>query len=213
VEFLSKRASWDIAIDAIRRVAGEDLPAPIKETELGEGEFELVETMARRSVEYLVYLGQGHKPREIARIMQISVKTVDSYAEIAKRRLSLGNYRELRTFATKWVKVKYPTLCQSRHVDVMDSPNRSSERDLRRSLSPRKLHILTRLTQGASSMKIAEELGISPSTVDSHIEATKRLAGVQHRDELLERFKRGHATVDANSSPSQPNENATEAHS
>ena len=55
-------------------------------------------------------------------------------------------------------------------------------------LSPRRQEVLDRLLAGDSEKQVARFLGISPFTVNDHVKAIYRQAGVNSRGELMARF-------------------------
>ena len=58
------------------------------------------ETLGDREIQVLQLIGQGHTPREIAAMMNISTKTVDAHREHLKRKLNLESVSELLRYAT-----------------------------------------------------------------------------------------------------------------
>jgi len=58
------------------------------------------ESLGDREIQVLQLLGQGHSPREIAQMMNISTKTVDAHREHLKRKLNLESVSELLRYAT-----------------------------------------------------------------------------------------------------------------
>lgn len=62
-----------------------------------------VERLTDRELEVFVLLGKGHPVREIATMLHISPKTVDSYRERLKEKLSVGSAPELLKQAIMWV--------------------------------------------------------------------------------------------------------------
>ena len=59
--------------------------------------------LSDRELQVLQLLGSGDGNREIARQLRLSVKTVETYRENLKRKLSLPNADELVYYARKWV--------------------------------------------------------------------------------------------------------------
>lgn len=58
------------------------------------------EALGDREIQVLQLIGQGHTPREIAGLMNISTKTVDAHREHLKRKLNLDSVNELLRYAT-----------------------------------------------------------------------------------------------------------------
>jgi DNA-binding NarL/FixJ family response regulator len=62
-----------------------------------------VESLTDREVQVFQLLGASYRVREIAEQFHLSHKTIETYCEKIKRKLSLHNAAELRQFAQKWV--------------------------------------------------------------------------------------------------------------
>jgi DNA-binding CsgD family transcriptional regulator len=61
-----------------------------------------LEDLSRRESEVFRLIGQGRSTREIAELLHISAKTVESYQAHIKEKLSLRNARELVQHAIEW---------------------------------------------------------------------------------------------------------------
>lgn len=61
-----------------------------------------LEDLSRRESEVFRLIGLGHTTRQIAEILRISAKTVESYQAHIKEKLSLRNARELIQHAVQW---------------------------------------------------------------------------------------------------------------
>jgi len=61
-----------------------------------------VSTLTDREFEVYRLIGQGKEPQEVARILHLSIKTVDTHRAHIKRKLGLKNYTELVHHATRW---------------------------------------------------------------------------------------------------------------
>ncbi len=61
-----------------------------------------VSTLTDREFEVYRLLGQGREPHEIANILHVSIKTVDTHRMHIRRKLSLRNATELIHHATRW---------------------------------------------------------------------------------------------------------------
>ena len=68
----------------------------------GEKDTELIERLSERELEVLEYIGQGYGATEIAGILNLSVKTVNTYHEHIKNKMQLSGAAEIRRFAVKW---------------------------------------------------------------------------------------------------------------
>ena len=69
----------------------------------GESEASTVERLSDRELEVLDLIGQGYGAAEIARRLNLSVKTVNAYRDHIKEKLRIDGAGELRRFAVKWV--------------------------------------------------------------------------------------------------------------
>jgi DNA-binding NarL/FixJ family response regulator len=63
----------------------------------------LVDTLADRELEVFQMIGNGRTTREIAEALHLGSKTVDTYRERIKQKLSLKNSAELYQRAAQWV--------------------------------------------------------------------------------------------------------------
>ncbi len=62
-----------------------------------------VESLSDRELEVFQLIGQGHQPREIAKKLHLSVKTIESYREHIKVKLNLESAAELTQAAIQWM--------------------------------------------------------------------------------------------------------------
>jgi DNA-binding NarL/FixJ family response regulator len=62
-----------------------------------------IETLSDRELAVFELIGHGRTTREAADTLHIGVKTVETYCQNIKLKLSLKNYAELRSAAVKWV--------------------------------------------------------------------------------------------------------------
>jgi DNA-binding NarL/FixJ family response regulator len=62
-----------------------------------------VETLTDRELEVLGMIGQGRGTKEIARALNLGVKTVETHRQKIKRKLNLTSSSELVCFAAQWV--------------------------------------------------------------------------------------------------------------
>jgi DNA-binding NarL/FixJ family response regulator len=63
-----------------------------------------IEQLSVRELEVLRLIGQGFGVSEIASSLNLSAKTINVYRDNIKHKLSIGDARELRKFAIKWVR-------------------------------------------------------------------------------------------------------------
>jgi DNA-binding NarL/FixJ family response regulator len=68
-----------------------------------ETEAPSVERLSDRELEVLEHIGQGYGATEIAKELNLSVKTVNAYRDHIKEKLRIGGAGDLRRFAVKWV--------------------------------------------------------------------------------------------------------------
>ncbi|WP_455382991.1 response regulator [Salinispira pacifica] len=69
-----------------------------------ESEMLPVERLSDRELEVLELIGQGYGATEIARVLTLSVKTVNAYRDHVKEKLGIESAGELRRFAVNWVR-------------------------------------------------------------------------------------------------------------
>lgn len=63
-----------------------------------------VERLSDRELEVLDLIGQGYGAVEIAKMLNLSVKTVNTYRDHIKEKMCIDSAGELRRFAVKWVR-------------------------------------------------------------------------------------------------------------
>lgn len=63
-------------------------------------------TLTEREIDVLEYIGQGYSVSEIAKLLFLSVKTVNSYRDHIKEKLQLVNAAEIRRFAIEWLQTR-----------------------------------------------------------------------------------------------------------
>jgi DNA-binding NarL/FixJ family response regulator len=63
---------------------------------------DLIGRLSERELEVLEYIGQGYGASEISKILNLSVKTVNTYRDHIKLKLNLEDAAETRRFAVKW---------------------------------------------------------------------------------------------------------------
>ena len=69
----------------------------------GEAEVSAVERLSDRELEVLDLIGQGYGTADVAKVLNLSVKTVNTYRDHIKEKLQIDGAGELRRFAVKWV--------------------------------------------------------------------------------------------------------------
>ena len=111
--YVNKNEATEVIIEAIRRVInGQIYLSPSISERLLNNFYGKnrhpdrlnVDRLSRRELEIFRLIGQGSSPREIAKILHISVKTVDAHREHIKEKLRLRNSRELYGYALQWGK-------------------------------------------------------------------------------------------------------------
>jgi DNA-binding NarL/FixJ family response regulator len=68
-----------------------------------EAESPSVERLSDRELQVLELIGQGYGAAEMAKVMNLSVKTVNAYRDHIKEKLRIEVAGDLRRFAVKWV--------------------------------------------------------------------------------------------------------------
>jgi DNA-binding NarL/FixJ family response regulator len=68
-----------------------------------EGETDAVERLSDRELEILELIGKGREIRQIAKLLHLSPKTVETHRAHIKEKLQLKNAREVARFAVQWV--------------------------------------------------------------------------------------------------------------
>ncbi len=68
-----------------------------------EADSHSVERLSDRELEVLELMGQGYGAAEIAKMLNLSVKTVNAYRDHIKEKLHIDGAGDLRRFAVKWV--------------------------------------------------------------------------------------------------------------
>ena len=72
----------------------------------GEGETDAVERLSDREIEILEMIGKGHEVRQIAKLLHLSPKTVETHRAHIKDKLDLKNSREVARFALQWLQAR-----------------------------------------------------------------------------------------------------------
>src|SRR5438309_10303650 len=71
-----------------------------------EGEADAVEKLSDRELEILELIGKGHEVRQIAKVLHLSPKTVETHRSHIKDKLDLKNSREVARFALQWLSAR-----------------------------------------------------------------------------------------------------------
>src|SRR4029077_11641075 len=71
-----------------------------------EGETDAVDRLSDRELEILELIGKGKEVREIARLLHLSPKTVETHRAHIKDKLDLKNSREVARFALQWLNAR-----------------------------------------------------------------------------------------------------------
>jgi DNA-binding NarL/FixJ family response regulator len=72
----------------------------------GEGEVDAVEKLSDRELEILELIGKGNEVRQIAKLLHLSPKTVETHRAHIKDKLDLKNSREVARFALQWLQAR-----------------------------------------------------------------------------------------------------------
>jgi len=64
-----------------------------------------IDLLTNRELEIFRMIGRGYKPRDIARELNLSIKTVETYRDHIKKKLNLSTAAELTRYAVEWVNV------------------------------------------------------------------------------------------------------------
>jgi len=110
--YIMKQEGPEKVIKAVRKVlsggisVSERISALILDTLAGtsgaQKNVPSVSTLTDREFEVYRRMGQGKEPQEIARVLHLSIKTVDTHRSHIKRKLGLKNNTELVHHATRW---------------------------------------------------------------------------------------------------------------
>jgi DNA-binding NarL/FixJ family response regulator len=71
-----------------------------------EGEVDAVDRLSDRELEVLELIGKGKDVREIAKLLHLSPKTVETHRSHIKDKLDLKNSREVARFALQWLNAR-----------------------------------------------------------------------------------------------------------
>lgn len=112
--YVMKQENSEKVIDAIRKVQRGELfvSEDVAEKMLyrivaGNGSSgPEVESLSDRELEVFQLIGQGYSTRDVAEMLHLSIKTIESYRANIKQKLGLKNAAELMQHAVKWVQIK-----------------------------------------------------------------------------------------------------------
>ncbi|MCG8568083.1 MAG: response regulator transcription factor [Desulfobacterales bacterium] len=110
--YITKQEMADNVVLAVRRVleGKRYLSADMMDALLGKmmdhGGVDPVETLSNRELEVFQLIGQGFKRKEIADLLYLSVKTIGTYREMIKKKLSLKSANELMKHAVSFIQQK-----------------------------------------------------------------------------------------------------------
>ena len=110
--YIMKKEASERLIDAIRQViTGEIFVSDTIKSKLlqsfsgapAKKKGPLIDSLSNRELEVFQLLGQGHSTRQIADILHLSVKTVETYYSHIKEKMKLKDGRELLMQSIQWV--------------------------------------------------------------------------------------------------------------
>ena len=110
--YVMKQEAASVMLDAIKTVLSGKIyvSAAMRDRLLetmfsrgGEAEAPTVERLSDRELEVLDLIGQGYGTADVAKVLNLSVKTVNAYRDHIKEKLQIDGAGELRRFAVKWV--------------------------------------------------------------------------------------------------------------
>lgn len=109
--YIMKHEAGDKVIAALRQVAyGKTYLSPTMSERMldklanGQPAVSPLEALSDRELEVFQLLGEGLKPGEIAKKLNLSAKTVETYREQIKIKLNLANASALSQYAISWAK-------------------------------------------------------------------------------------------------------------
>src|SRR5947208_15643616 len=71
-----------------------------------QSEADAVERLSDRELEILELIGKGNEVRQIAKLLHLSPKTVETHRAHIKDKLDLKNSREVARFALQWLSAR-----------------------------------------------------------------------------------------------------------
>jgi DNA-binding NarL/FixJ family response regulator len=109
--YIMKQEATELVLTAIRRILDGQVYVPdriassmLRQYARGSkpGARSAVDSLSDRELEVFRLIGEGSSTRQIAEILHLSVKTVESYQAHIKEKLALRNARELQHHAIEW---------------------------------------------------------------------------------------------------------------
>lgn len=107
--YIMKRESTKKVVDAIHEVLKGNIYLSKELTELfaqkfiaGAGDVSPVGQLSDREMEVFRFIGQGYETREIAELLKVNIKTVQTYCTRIKEKLRLSSGAELLREAMRW---------------------------------------------------------------------------------------------------------------
>jgi len=110
--YINKEEASERVIDAIRQILGGKVYLSNRMTEQMLYQFagrqqepaeDSLDKLSNRELEVFELVGQGMGTRQIAEMLHLSVKTIETYRESVKRKLNLNSSSELIRRAVQWV--------------------------------------------------------------------------------------------------------------
>jgi DNA-binding NarL/FixJ family response regulator len=109
--YIMKHEPADQVLAALRRVvsgkiylSGAMSERMLDKLSTAEAAVSPTDVLSDRELEVFQHLGKGFKPAEIANVLHISVKTIETYREQIKSKLKLDNASELAQYAIAWAR-------------------------------------------------------------------------------------------------------------
>jgi DNA-binding NarL/FixJ family response regulator len=110
--YVMKDQPPEILIQALRKILAGNiyfsdailtrLVARLAESGIGDGRFS-VDALTDRELEIFTLIGQELKSGQIAKKLNISIKTVEAHREHIRKKLNLNDPSELKKYASEWV--------------------------------------------------------------------------------------------------------------
>src|SRR6266436_1247695 len=113
--YVMKHEAMANVIQAIREVFdGRPYLSPVMAAQVitkfahgqADGETDPTEKLSDRELEILELIGKGHEVRQIAKLLHLSPKTVETHRAHIKDKLDLKNSREVARFALQWLSAR-----------------------------------------------------------------------------------------------------------
>lgn len=109
--YVMKQEAASVMLDAIKTVlSGKIFVSAAMRDRLLESVFSMdiaeipsVDRLSDRELEVLDLIGQGFGSADVAKMLNLSVKTVNAYKDHIKEKLAISGAGEMRRFAVKWV--------------------------------------------------------------------------------------------------------------